>query len=321
MRMATRSISGWRHQRNKHIESVVKTLAPDVVIVETYPFGRGLIRAEIEQMLTLVKRILPRTLRLSSFRDILEPRRDFERYEKMCKRAKMWFNGILIHTDPRYVDFAETFPLAAELADRIHHTGFVRPNVDIASKPDTSENYDVIVSAGGGRVGLTLLQTAIKARSLSRCVCDNWLILVGSQIDEESFQTLQRLAREVGNGAIAVQRNRADFGALLARAKLSISQAGYNTVIDVLSANVAAVFVPYATDGAQEQTLRATALASRGLGTCLSEEALTAQTLAHAIDRATASSSAPRRPSSPAIMLDGAQRSAEIIESLLKARE
>ena len=117
---------------------------------------------------------------------------------------------------------------------------------------------------------------------------------------------VQRAAREVlaprREPGLVVEPNRPDFPALVARAWLSVSQAGYNTVVDVLAARARSVLVPFAAEGETEQSLRAAALAARGLATVVNEAELTPQMLSRAID----TTAAAPRPSHD-IALDGAR--------------
>jgi predicted glycosyltransferase len=94
----------------------------------------------------------------------------------------------------------------------------------------------------------------------------------------------------------------------MARARLSVSQAGYNTAVDLLGARARAVLVPFADGRENEQSLRAAAFAARGLALCLDEAELTPDMLAKAIDRA---ADAPRPTHD--IRLDGAAHSAALL--------
>jgi predicted glycosyltransferase len=111
-----------------------------------------------------------------------------------------------------------------------------------------------------------------------------------------------------GDGVV-VERSRNDFTLRLRNCVLSVSQAGYNTVMETLQAGARAVLVPYAGGAESEQTSRARLLAGRGLVQVVEEDALTPAALAAAIDRA---ASAPR-PAAGALDLDGARRSAALI--------
>jgi predicted glycosyltransferase len=77
---------------------------------------------------------------------------------------------------------------------------------------------------------------------------------------------------------------RPDFGDLLAAAGLSVSQAGYNTVCDILRANCRALFIPFAEGGESEQTMRSMKLREMGLAEVLTEDQLTPDDLARAIE-------------------------------------
>ena len=122
-----------------------------------------------------------------------------------------------------------------------------------------------------------------------------------------NFRELARLA--AGDTGIALERARADFTTLLANCELSVSQAGYNTLMEIVQARARCVVVPFAGGHETEQTLRARCFAERGLLELVEESALTPGALAAAIDRA----ARKPRPAPGAIDLDGARRSAALI--------
>jgi predicted glycosyltransferase len=75
---------------------------------------------------------------------------------------------------------------------------------------------------------------------------------------------------------------------LLRNATLSISQGGYNTLIETLCLADRAVIVPFAAGLETEQTRRAALLAERGMIQVVTEKALAPEPLAAAIERALA---------------------------------
>jgi predicted glycosyltransferase len=83
-----------------------------------------------------------------------------------------------------------------------------------------------------------------------------------------------------------VERSRADFQALLRRARVSVSQGGYNTVLDVLSSGARPVIVPFTGNGETEQRERGERLARLNVAVVLDDRALTPQALADAVDDA-----------------------------------
>ena len=176
-----------------------------------------------------------------------------------------------------------------------------------AAAPPSNE---VIVSGGGGPAGRALLATALAARNQG-CLADlPWRLLTGANLPEADFAVLSRDAPP----GVTVERFRHDFRVLLRRCRVSVSQAGYNTVLDVLAAGARAVLVPFAAERETEQLLRAEALAARGVAELVRESALSPQTLARAIERAAA-----REPAAIALDTDGANRSARLIAAMIGA--
>ena len=104
-----------------------------------------------------------------------------------------------------------------------------------------------------------------------------------------------------------------DFPSLLAGAELSVSQAGYNTVCDLLRAGCRSLLVPFAAGGETEQTSRAQRLEAVGLASMIEEEALTPESLLAAVNGALAG---PKPPAN-ALDLNGAANSARLLRRLV----
>jgi len=159
--------------------------------------------------------------------------------------------------------------------------------------------------ARGGAVGRRLLETAIRARPLTRLRGLTWRVLAGMNAAESDLKALL----ETSQDGIIVERSRNDFTTLLRNCELSISQAGYNTVMETLQARARAVVVPFSQGSETEQGSRARLLAERGLIEAVDEETLSPERLAAAVERAAARA----RPAAPGVDLDGARRTAELI--------
>src|SRR5207302_676607 len=65
---------------------------------------------------------------------------------------------------------------------------------------------------------------------------------------------------------VVLERYRPDFPQILRRCRVSVGQAGYNTVLDILAARAAAVVVPFASGHETGQRLRGERLAAGGSG-------------------------------------------------------
>jgi predicted glycosyltransferase len=289
----------WKARRRDALLAAFRDSAADVVLVELFPFGRRQMRFELLPLLEAVHEENPRPLVVCSVRDLLQPHA--AREEETLERFERYFDRLLVHGDPRVVPFERSFGRAERLADKLSYTGYVvEPQVEGDSRIGANE---VLVSAGGGAVGGKLLETALEARPLTTLRAHAWRILAG-----QNFKRLEGLSARAGDGVI-VERTRNDFTLRLRNCVLSVSQAGYNTVIETLQARARAVLVPFAAGAESEQTERARLLAERGLAHVVGEDSLTAATLAAAIDRA---AGAPR-PAPGTIDLGGAQRSAQLL--------
>jgi hypothetical protein len=124
---------------------------------------------------------------------------------------------------------------------------------------------EILISAGGGAVGGPLLQAAVAARSLSAARDRPWRLITGGNLPQSDFERLQATAEGFAPGGFLVERFRTDFKDLLARCRVSVSQGGYNTVLEILASRTPAVIVPFAEAGESEQTDRARLLHEKGL--------------------------------------------------------
>jgi predicted glycosyltransferase len=281
-----------------------RAASPDAVIIEAFPFGRRQMRFELLPLLAAIKESMPRPILLSSVRDILQENRKAGRDEETLGLIEQHFDGILVHGDQRFVRLEETFPKAGAFADKIFYTGLVAPQKP-APSPD---RFDVVVSAGGGAVGAGLIRAAIDARDI---LADRrrWCVITGPNLPQEDFD---RFAATTPS-EVRIERFRPDFPSLLVNATLSISQAGYNTVCDLMQTRCRPILVPFAAGGETEQTERAERLVALGLAEVVAEKDLDGDTMAAAIRRADGRPA----PETPPFALNGAAQTADIISRLL----
>ncbi|RWC23774.1 MAG: glycosyl transferase, partial [Mesorhizobium sp.] len=164
--------------------------------------------------------------------------------------------------------------------------------------------FDIVVSVGGGAAGKNLVSSTIAAaRHASNAW--KWCLITGPNLPKDQFDAIARDATPV----LSIFRFREDFASLLTGARLSVSQAGYNTACDVLRAGCRSLLVPFAAGGETEQTVRSLMLEELGLATMLMEKDLTPEGLAQAIEQALVGPT----PSSHRLDLEGARRSAKIL--------
>ncbi|HEY6981188.1 glycosyltransferase family protein [Reyranella sp.] len=268
----------FRIGRVQELVSLLHAEAPSIVMTEQFPFGRTRLRFELVPLIEAARALRPRPLIVSSVRDVVRRSVTAQRVAETLE-ALGNFDLVLIHADPRIVDFGASFAAWDCIASRSAYTGYVAAPERGASASDAGKD-EVVVSVGGGAVGAPLLRAALAARRQSVLAGRRWRLLIGSNLAEAEHAGLER------QDGVVIEPARADFPTLLANATLSISQAGYNTVVDILRFADRAVLVPFSTERETEQADRARLLAAHGMATVVPAESLTAGSLAAGIARA-----------------------------------
>lgn len=290
----------FRTERTRLLLDLFRAESPDVLVTEQFPFGRTQLRFELLPLLDVAQARRPKPLIVSSVRDIVRRSMPPQRVQQaidLCRR----FDLILIHGDPALIGFDRSFAGWEAIRTRAAYTGYIAERSGETAKDGINE---VLVSAGGGAVGAPLFRAASGARAQGVLADRTWRLLVGASRGD---------AVEAADGMI-VEPARADFPALLRNAALSISQAGYNTVVDTLRCADRAVLVPFGTERETEQADRAQWLAERGLVACVPPAELSADALSAAIDRAMRG---PSIRSVPPCDLNGAAATAALLHQRL----
>jgi predicted glycosyltransferase len=305
----------WKVRRKQALLDAFEEAKPDIVLLEMYPFGRRQFRFELLPLLDEVAQLFPKPLVAVSLRDILVDKGRMDRARETVEIVGKHVDLVLVHGDPALTRLDLTFPLTSEIADKIVYTGFVveRPPVISGSTDPFADRVDgeILVSAGGGAVGFPLLAAAIRAKKLTRHRHRRWRIVTGANLPAAQRKELVELAAQ--DPDIMIEGFRADFGSLLCACQLSVSQGGYNTVMELIATKCPAVIVPFAEGGESEQTMRARMLMERQVLSMVDPEFLTAGTLAAAID-------AVRPPAPLDLNLDGARQSAAELIAAWKKR-
>jgi predicted glycosyltransferase len=290
--------------RRDGLIAALQYFKPDAVIVETFPFGRRAMRFELLPFLDAVLSLTRRPLIACSVRDILQQHHKPGRAEETLGTIDRYFDKVLVHGDPKLAIFGETFPLANSLENKILYTGLVAG----PHPAPPAEHYDIVISAGGGAVGRELVTAAAQmSRQLDKRL--RCCLITGPNLPPNKLVSLKA---EAGPN-IEIFSFREDFPSLLVGAQLSISQAGYNTVCDILRAGCRSVLIPFAKDGETEQTLRALRLKKLGLAHVLSEDELNTSTLTRAVQNAIGEPA----PRPHGFNLEGAKQTAALIRSLM----
>jgi predicted glycosyltransferase len=260
----------FKARRTAMLLDAFRSYRPDVLLIEAFPFGRRAMRFELLPLLELANALPRRPLIAASVRDILQETTKPGRAEETLETIERYFDLVLVHGDPSFARLDESFPLADAITREVFYTGLV------AGPPPApaSLRFDVLISAGGGAAGLPLIRAAAdmltKPGHAYHCG-----IVTGPNLPRTELDSL--LARKTSG--LEVFAFRPDLPDLMGASKLSISQAGYNTVCDVLRAGCRSLLVPFAAGGETEQSVRAKRLETMGLAAVLPEASVTADQL------------------------------------------
>jgi predicted glycosyltransferase len=286
--------------RQARILATFRALRPAAVVVELFPFGRAKFARELVPLLEAAR--ATGALTACSLRDILVSRRSDqqEHDDRAARRADALLDAVLVHGDPRFARLDETFAPRRPLRVPVHYTGFVVREPDAAP---AGRGGHVLVSSGGGLVGEPLLRAAALAQPAAGVPMR---LIAGPLLPAEAFERLTALARP----GVELRRTVQDLGAELRAARASISQGGYNTALEVIRSGVPALVVPYETPEEDEQVQRAARLERLGAVRVLRAGRLDG--LADELPELLRF-----RPAPAPLALDGAPRSAALLERLL----
>ncbi|NRA22622.1 MAG: hypothetical protein HRU05_19285 [Oceanospirillaceae bacterium] len=275
-----------KQARSAALLSLCDKIQPDLIVTETYPFGRRQMRFELLPLLDWIKK-QPKPPRLvSSIRDILQ-RRSPEREQECVDIINRHYQHVLVHGDANFFPLQKSFPESIQIDPKISYSGYVCPTLAPNHTPPVATNA-IIVSIGGGSVGSEILHTALALCKTGYASDCQWLLVTGPNMPEadKAYFNAQCMAN------LQVVELAADFLATLSAARVSISMGGYNTVMDLLLTKVPAVVIPFEGEGETEQLTRTKVLADAGVLALLRIKQMDTQSLRSAIEVAMNSSAA-----------------------------
>ncbi len=296
-----------RARRLQQLYAALDDAVPQVALIESFPFARRQLRFELLPLLDVLRERAITTV--CSIRDILQIKTKVERERETLAWLEAYFAAVLVHGDPRVATLETTFRRAADIVCPVHYTGYVAAPAP-APEGHAEGAGEILVSAGGGAVGYPLLRAALEASRRGCQAGRRWRLLLGSALDPGLRKRLH--AEAPSNVRVTPASGR--FTQLLRGCALSVSQAGYNTVVDVLQAGCRSLLVPYAQGGEMEQSLRAQRLQALGVTASYNAASLDASLLAARVDEVL-----ERRCDSgvPRVDLSGAEVSARLLQAWL----
>ena len=165
----------WKNERCALLLAAWRASDPHALVIELFPFGRRQMRFELIPLLDAAVSAVHRPAIVSSVRDMLGGgQKDPRRQDRMLEIFEHYFDHLLVHGDPALIPFGETFSHAARIGGKLHYSGYVVDHRPLAPGGEQLGRDEVLVSVGGGAVGLQLLETAIRARPLCALARHRW---------------------------------------------------------------------------------------------------------------------------------------------------
>lgn len=296
--------------RRLQIMQEYESFKPDVVVVELFPFGRGAFKSEIIPLLSAARNSAIKVI--SSVRDILTPPNNRAGFESSAiNHIDKYIDFILVHGDPCFFPFSNSFLRFKEIESKVIYTGYVAPAI---SERCSGVSHLIVTTLGGGRFGHELAEAVIEAASILHMILPDYHIQLytGPLCPRTTLMKWKNQAD--GHPNLTVQHYTADLPSVLAKACLSISLGGYNTVMDSLVVNVPSLIWASRNDKGMDQVLRAQALHAYDFVSALDAADLEPGRMAERIKMEIF-----RTHKRPHLNLDGAKNTRDIVSGIVDA--
>lgn len=263
--------------RSRVLHAALRSFDPDLLVVDKAPLGAlGELRGALEFL-----RARGRARCVLGLRDILDDpettRREWKR-DGTTAAISRYYDSVWIYGDRRVYDATTEYGWSASVRRKVVFTGYLdqrRRSALPASESDSAGNlptdrHQILALVGGGQDGAPLAHAFAASPMPAKT---RGVILAGPYMPAQEFATLERAVTARPHELTLIAQTR-EPAPLIARAERVVAMGGYNTVMEVLSHDKAALIVPR-THPRQEQHLRARRLASLGLVSVLEPSEVT----------------------------------------------
>lgn len=256
--------------RGSTISAALEAFMPDIVIIDNVPNGA----------MSELKNVLPRLVQrkidvVLGLRDIIdEPEAVLRQWNKLNNIATLrdFFSAIWVYGDPHFYDLTRAYDFSDPIRNKTTFLGYLdaclRPRkvmaaADIVAGIDRPYSLCVV---GGGQDGFRLASDFARADFPGASM---GVLLTGSMMPVQEREQLKQLADSRDD--LVIVHFVAEPLELMRQAQSVVAMGGYNTTTEILSFHKRALIVPRVLPR-QEQWIRASLLAERGLITCIHPE-------------------------------------------------
>jgi predicted glycosyltransferase len=297
-------------------------LKPDIFLVDKSPAG---IKGELLPALRHCKAFLPKTKLVLGMRDIEDdPRHVAEEWSQsgVVSLLEHTYDSIFLYGTRSLYDPIREYRLSPLIEEKLIPCGYIgrtqsslQKEHHVRSELGLRTDRLVLVTPGGGDDGYAIVDTHIRMlREKIQPGCHEFdsLIVTGPLMCPEKRHLLKQAAGE--DLALTVIDFTPHLYDYLRAADLVVSMGGYNTVVEILTANQRGIIVPRV-HPRLEQCIRAERLAAKGLIEMIHPTKLTPDSLFHSITQSL-HQPRPPRPQDIGVALDGAINVSRAVKQL-----
>jgi predicted glycosyltransferase len=248
-----------RQTRSDILERTAVAFRPDLLIVDKRAAG---IDGELLPSLAALQRLPAPPQVVLGLRDIL----DAPEVTRRALRANgsfdvidHFYDEVWIYGSREVFDAVTEYAFPSTVAAKTQYCGYLRRHAVRRTPHEGSPR--VLVTAGGGGDGSSLLRTYLTGLAAVPCGQLETVVVLGPQLAADTAADLQRICADRSD--VQFVEFEPDLTRRYEEADVVVSMAGYNTVCELLTAGARAVLVPRS-EPVQEQLIRARRLAAGG---------------------------------------------------------
>ena len=287
-----------RNLRAALLMETARTYRPDVFLVDHTPQG---LKGEVLPALAMLRDTQPQCLRVLGLRDIMDAShvtRRAWREEGVYQTLESGYDLILVYGSREIYDVGAEYALPPAVRERVRYCGYLdrtseactedvaTPTSSRALAPQyawsSSAGPLVVLTAGGGGDGFALMRAYLAGLTSLASIPFTSVVLTGPLMNDAEQRELRELAAALPPEKVHIESFLPDPLPLLRSANLVVAMAGYNTTCELLALRQRVLLVPRATPR-QEQLIRASLLAERGLVQMLHPDLLTPDRLIESV--------------------------------------
>lgn len=251
------------------IQRTAEAFNPDIFIVDKEPMG---LKGELEPTLEMFKDTKTKTV--LGLRDVMDsPELLKKEWSKQSMLAKIdnYYDAAWIYGPEHFWNPLEGLDVTESLKNKISYVGFLERESNSAASSESHSLPDkyILVTAGGGGDGITIMEQVLAAREYDPQIDFPVVMVLGPFMKLENRDRIRLRASRLANVTVIDFENRMEV--LMQNAVGLVGMCGYNTFCEVLSFDRKALFVPR-TKPREEQYIRAKRSTEIGLSSMLTPD-------------------------------------------------